>query len=278
MGVRLVDTGDRLGGILSTHIASIMYAHHHSIPIERDVTRYDDSIFMKALCDWIAVHNRTAVEKESAPVSQHEWYRLMVHTLATVKADFVSYFYAHLRESVCASLSRYALERDYRVPFNARRTILVHLRRNDVQSLPDYDGRVCNNAYANLINSERYDECMDMMCENRQSPISIAKLGVVIKTANAAFPGYEVILLTSPGETLHLPYRVISNQDESLDLYLLCKSDVVILSRSTFSLMSLLFGDSKHVYAPLWCHSACMGLTTKFDNSRSVPRKMIYYS
>jgi hypothetical protein len=275
--MRLIDTGDRLGGILSTHIAGLLYAHHHNILIEYDRTRYDDSIFMKSLYDWTKIHNLTAVVKDVELVSERDWYRTMIHTLKTIKIDYVSYFYMYLRESVCTSLNQYAIEKNYQIPFNPHKTILVHLRLNDVRSLPDYEGRICNDEYMKLINADRYEECAKM-CPNRQSPLSMQKLERLIKTATGEFPDREVILLTSPGEQITLPYRVISNQDESLDMYLLCKSDVVILSRSTFSLVTLLFGDSKQVYSPGWCHSACMGLTTKFDRSASVSRTVQYYS
>jgi hypothetical protein len=275
--MRLIDTGDRLGGILSTHIAGLFYARHHNIPVAYDKTRYDDSIFMKALYDWIALHNLNAVEQAVELVSERDWYRTILHTLKTISTDYVSYFHTHFRESVCASINRYAIEKNYKIPFDPCKTILVHLRLNDVRSLPDYDGRVCNDSYAKLINEGRYDECL-RMCPNRQSPLSIQKLERLIGTATAAFPDREVILLTSPGEQINLPYRVISNQDESLDMYLLCKSDVVILSRSTFSLVTLLFGDSKYAYTSGWCHSACMGLTTRFDRSASISRSVLYYS
>jgi hypothetical protein len=232
---------------------------------------------MKALYEWISIHNTAAVEKEVQRVSEREWYRTMLHTLKTIELDYVSYFYKHIRDHVCLSIHRHAAERGYRIPFDRHKTILVHLRLNDVRSLSDYEGHVCNNRYVNLINSERYEECTTM-CPNRQSPISTPKLEGLIRSATAEFPGYEVILLTSPGETIQLPYRVISNQDESLDMFLLCNADVVILSRSTFSLVTLLFGSSKYAYAPSWCHSACMGLTTKFDQSASISRTISYYS
>lgn len=275
--MQLIDTGDRLGGLLSSHIAGILYAHHHTIPIKYEHSRYDDSIFMKALYEWISNYNVNAVEKEVELVSERDWYRSMIHTLKTIKTDFVSYFYTHLRDSVCTSIHHYAIEKGYTIPFDPHKTILVHLRLNDVRSLPDYEGSLCNNHYASLINSERYEECFNM-CPNRQAPISIPKLEQLILETKTEFPEHEVILLTSPGEMIQSPYRVISNSDESLDMYLLCNCDVVILSRSTFSLVTLLFGNSNYAYIPWWCHSACIGLSTKFDQSHSLPRTIRYYS
>ena len=90
-----------------------------------------------------------------------------------------------------------------------------------------------------------------------------------INIALEKHPDYEVIIITSPNEdTSFLPYRYIQSNDESYDLFLLCNSEVVILSRSTFALSSLLFGIVKDAYVPLWGHISCFGLSNKYDNSK----------
>jgi hypothetical protein len=81
------------------------------------------------------------------------------------------------------------------------------------------------------------------------------------------YPDYEVVIITSPGNYgTGFSYRSIRSNDENLDLYLLCNSEVIILSRSNFSLSSLFFGMAKEVYVPMWGHLACIGPCTKFDN------------
>jgi hypothetical protein len=277
MGIRLIDTGDRLGGLLSTHISGILYAHFHNIPILYDPSRYDNSVFMKSLYSWISNHNKTAIERDVELVSERDWYRTMIHTLKAIECDYISYFHLHLYRDIGPTLGLYADTMNYRAPFNPEKTILVHLRLNDVRSLPDYDGAICGDQFINSINAGRYDDCM-VVCPNRQAPLSIEKLNRVIRSATSEFPDHEVILLTSPGESIQLPYRVISNQDESLDMYLLCSASVVILSRSTFSLVTLMFGNAARVYAPRWCHSACLGLGTKYDNTVSTEHVITYYT
>jgi hypothetical protein len=277
MEIRLIDTGDRLGGLLSTHIAGILYAHFHNIPVLYDPSRYDDSVFMKVLYNWISNHNKNAVKKDVKLVSERDWYLTTIHTLKTIQCDYISYFHQHLYTHLRPMLNKYVDEKGYQLPFNPSKTILVHLRLNDIRHLPDYDGGICNDRIINAVNSCRYEECVTM-CPDRQAPIGIEKLNKLIHTASKEFPDYDVILLTSPGESISLPYRVISNQDESLDMYLLCRASVVILSRSTFSLVTLMFGDATHVYTPRWCHSACLGLGTKYDNTISTHRIINYYS
>jgi hypothetical protein len=53
----------------------------------------------------------------------------------------------------------------------------------------------------------------------------------------------------------------------NFDLFLLCNAEVVILSRSTFSLSCLYFGSAKDIYVPMWGHISCFGLTNKYDNT-----------
>ena len=74
--------------------------------------------------------------------------------------------------------------------------------------------------------------------------------------------------MSYPGEDLsHLPYRVISHADESHDLFLLCSCETVILSRSQYALMALMFGIANDVHIPLWGHLPCYGLYTKYDKN-----------
>ena len=48
----------------------------------------------------------------------------------------------------------------------------------------------------------------------------------------------------------------------------MCNADVLILSRSTFSLAAAFMGIVREVWCPLWGHFVCTGLYTKYDNSK----------
>ena len=65
-------------------------------------------------------------------------------------------------------------------------------------------------------------------------------------------------------------FRIIQNDDESMDLFFLTQCKVIILSRSTFALSSLYFtqAENKDIYIPLWGHLSCFGLFTKYDNCK----------
>ena len=102
---------------------------------------------------------------------------------------------------------------------------------------------------------------------NRQAPLSTFKIKLVLDELLKKYPDYTIKVVTNPNETIDLEYPVIQSEDENYDLYLLSKAPVVVLSRSTFSLSALFFGDHQEVYIPSWGHSVCMGLNTKFDHS-----------
>lgn len=106
---------------------------------------------------------------------------------------------------------------------------------------------------------------------NCQAPLAKEKIITQINLLQNKYPTHEVIIITNPSENLSdFPYRCIQNSDESLDLFLLCNSKVIILSRSTFALSCLYFGIATDIHVPIWGHSACfgLGLSNIFDRSK----------
>jgi hypothetical protein len=90
-----------------------------------------------------------------------------------------------------------------------------------------------------------------------------------INLALAKYSDRKVIIITNPGENISdYPYDYICSDDPSYDLFLLCNSEVIILSRSTYSVSALFFGIAKEAYVPLWGHIPCYGLYTKYDNKK----------
>jgi hypothetical protein len=90
-----------------------------------------------------------------------------------------------------------------------------------------------------------------------------------INNALVKYPEHEVIIITSPGDYgTGFSYRDIRSNDENYDLFLLCNSEVVVLSRSNFSLCSLFYGIVQEAYVPVWGHLSCLGPCTKYDNCK----------
>jgi len=270
--IKILSNGDRLGGNLSYHLAPIFYAYYYNLPISYgNEKRYKQSIFMKALEKFIKKYNNNANLKnkdklESFISSSTEWYFMQAQTLSNIKLDFVSYFKKYFYNEVRENLEYYANEVKYKIPFNPQKTILVHLRLDDVKHWSPGTHKICNDVYKDFINNDNFKAC-SKVCRYRQAPIDKNILINLLKQAKSKYPDREIIIITSPGERLNVPFKVISNQDSSLDLYLLCNSEVIITSRSTFGFMPLLFGKVKEAWVPKWCHFAMFGLTTKFDKN-----------
>ena len=275
--LKMLDRCDRLGTNLINYVSQIIHAYnnHYFILYKHDMN-YCDTIFAKCLIDFIHFYNSTLQEKYANIEESEELIicndsDLNYTTSLTVrhlKSDLISYFKQYLYKYIRPCLESYALEKSYNIPFDPKKTILVHLRLEDVMTWPNYDGRICSDHYAWLINN---NEKCEWSCfgwkYNRQTPLPTETIQYQIDGALLKYPDYEVVIITSPGNYgTGFSYRSIRSHDESLDLYLLCNSEVIILSRSNFSLSSLFFGIAKEVYVPMWGHLACIGPCTKYDN------------
>ena len=270
--IKLLSNGDRLGGNLSYHLAPIFYAYYYNLPISYgNENQYKHSIFMKALQSFINKYNKTADLKNKDNLSNFvssstEWYFMQAQTLSNIKLDYISYFKKYFYNEVRTSLVQNANQLKYKIPFDPKKTILIHLRLDDVKRWQTGTEATCNNIYRNFINNDNISGC-SKVCRYRQAPINRNQLNSLINQAKSKYKDREVIIITNPGERLNLPYKVISNKDPNLDLYLLCNSEVIITSRSTYGFMPLLFGIVKEAWVPKWCHFAMFGLTTKYDKN-----------
>jgi hypothetical protein len=291
MYIDLFGSCDQLGGNIADIIAQILHAKHDKLYIRynREQLReympynqsYNNSIFMQTLFDIIDEHNKTIdvdddTFKTYVELACPTHFEIFSKALFKIRRDFFSYFKKNVYKK---KFFQYFLERanakGYDIPFDPKKTILVHLRLYDVRDRNDYDGRICADFFKDHIESGTYvDEYTDAQLKsnhpnnNCQAPINFDKIQVVIDEIKQYKPDHEVILVSYPGEDLsHLPYRTISHTDESHDLFLLCSCETVILSRSQFALMSLLFGIANDIHIPLWGHLPCYGLYTKYDKN-----------
>jgi len=297
MFIELLGRGDRLGANITCFIAQILYAFHNKIYIKYNRNHiesgdnvrfipynqnYNNSIFIKSLFDFIDIHNKSLKELhinlqiKDNMFSIH-FFEIISKILLSINQDHFSYFKENVFPSIKVIFNNYAKDNGYskKISFDPKKTILVHLRLDDTRHSTDYDGRVCANHFNNFINNnqiatneiDRQIKSIYPIC-NFQSPLSSHKIQMQIDDALSKNPDFEVILVTSPNEnTSDFPYKCLQSNDESLDLFYLCNSEVVILSRSTFALSCLYFGIATQVYLPIWGHTSCFGLTNKYDKS-----------
>ena len=282
MYINLFDRGDRLGSNTISYISQILYAHKNNYFIRftknKEEYRYHNSIFVKTLFNYIEIYNEELIKNNILNDdnfiffgSCHDLVVTTNSSIQNINVDLITYFNDNIYEQIETNFKNMILPYNYNIPFDVNKTILVHLRLEDVANHSDYDGSICSNYYRNKVENKEYCDCGIFLGDkiNKQSPLSKLKLENIINKAKEEFNNHKVILVTSPGsDTSFLDYEVIKNEDENLDLYLLTMCNVVILSRSTFSLTSLFFNNKKiKTYVPLWGHFICCGLDTIYDKN-----------
>ena len=250
-GVKLIDRGDRLGTNLLFYISTVLVAMQHNFKVQfikpRSEYRYATSIFVQSLFAFIDEYNETAVEGSVTETSNIlEKY---INCTRAIQSDFVTAFrgFVHVH--------------GFAVPFDAHKTIAVHLRLDDRKTrFVDTTTRtVLSNQFRDVVETGSNQPQIQ-----GQSAMKESEILRVIERALREHEGYDVVIITNGKHTL--PYRTISI-DEDYDLFLLSSAKVLIGSMSCFSFVSVLFGNHSRVYYPLWDHAPLWGLTTRYDKS-----------
>jgi hypothetical protein len=248
--VKLIDRGDRLGTNLLFYISTVLVAMKHNYKVQfikpRRDYRYSSSIFVKALFASIDDYNETAIE--GSFVESSNILEKYIDCTRVIKSDFVSAFrgFAHVQ---------------FQPPFDAERTIVVHLRLDDRKTrFVDTATRTAlSNQFKDVVErGSRHPQIQG------QSAMKESEILRVIHRALRDHEGYDVVIVTNGKHTL--PYKTISI-DEDYDLCVLSSAKVLIGSMSCFSFVSILFGNHSRVYYPLWDHVPLWGLTTMYDTS-----------
>jgi hypothetical protein len=268
MYVELFDRGDRLGANIFNYIFQIFFAHHNNyyIKYSRNDLKYNDSIFVQYLFDYIDEYNKDKIDDNIQFIWSDKYQDFLFFSMNIIKiinSDLFSYFKCNIFNDTKYN----QIIKKYNVPFNPDKTILIHLRLDDTKEFSDYDGRVCNNYFKYTVNNGETQYNYPNFFYNRQCPLSTEKILNQIEIVSLKYPNYRKIIITNPREKHEFPYEYIQSNDPSYDLFLLTQCKVVILSRSTFALSSLFFGNHTDVYIPVWGCTACMGLGTKYDKS-----------
>lgn len=298
--------GDRLRSHLLQYLSIIIYAFYNNLYIIYEPSKinylkdyhyegkiYNASFFVHAIITWVDNHNSKftkinfqvdydvfkakeySLNFETKFLSNEYFYTcdlliITTQVLYNIKSDLISYFKKYLHSSIRQCLQT-AVPTSYCLPFEPSKTILIHLRLDDVKDRRDYDGSVCSNYYKHRIDADNQNiqGIAALGYCNRQTPLEQKKVELAITEAKRKYPGHEIIMIAAPGEDIiDFPYKCIRSNDENYDLFLLCNADVLILSRSIFSLSAAFLGIARETWCPLWGHFVCTGLYAKYDNSK----------
>jgi len=178
--------------------------------------------------------------------------------------------------------------------------IAFHIRNDDVSSQQDYDGTPTFDYIVNLINKKNFTaynrEEMLSLGKDVQAPINIESLNMLIDELNKKYPNKKIHFVYQGKLNKELEnvvnnkkyivhnnlqneesqsFKIHNSTDSDIndDLSLLINSDVLVLSKSFFSLVAGMLHQGSEVYYPKWGSFAALGLGTKFDKSKWIPYK-----
>ena len=174
MYIDLLGRGDRLGANITCFISQIIYAVHNNIYIKFDRNfiesgdnvrfvpynqYYNNSIFISTLFDFIDIHNSRLIDTDTSikdNMFSIHFFELISKVTINIKQDHFSFFKENIYPNIKDIFFYKSLEKGYQniIPFNPKKTILVHLRLDDVRNCQDYDGRVCSQHFIKTINND----------------------------------------------------------------------------------------------------------------------------
>ena len=197
------------------------------------------------------------------------------YPVTLIKKDLISYFNENLKEKFIKTIDKKFIENKYKLPWNNNNNIIcIHIRIDDQSNIKDYDGTKSSNYIKQLIENDKisnYDKTK--MGRDIQCPIREDKLEKLLEELKLNYSDKEIHIIYSGDikryNKIINKYNIIlhSNKDIDYDLYLLINSDILILSKSFFSLIAGFYHKGSQVYAPIWGSFTSLGLNTKYDNS-----------
>lgn len=276
--IYLLDDVDRLGSNLCRYICTILVAIKHNYKIQllkpKIEYKYYNSIFVESLFTFIEEYNEKNFENiigvENDLIKYgNDFFQRMLRGVMSIKNDFVTAFKQDVfTKGFKDNFNEIAKAKNYIIPYNVDKTIVVHLRLDDKTNIfVDYNDRMdCSSKFKNIIDDDNLHYTHPGYIG--QAAINENEISVIINRALNIYKDHEVIIITNSHHTL--PYKTITTNDESYDLFLLCNSKVLIGSMSTYSFTAMFFGDHEKIYYPLWDHAVLFGLTTKYNKTNNI--------
>lgn len=292
----LPDREDYLGSNYITKIGAYIYGkiNNYNIYYNKNFP-YFDSLYMKP----ITINSKEKLEKKEYITKGNQIRHNQIYPVIQLKQDLISYFNENYKENFYQILKVEAIKRNYILPWKDNSKIIcIHIRLYDDHwhhgsDCQDYDGRGSGNYIKNLIENNQLCKYSKESMNNyaikngfkygknshsdRQVAISIDKLEKIILKFKEQYPEKEIHIVTKLVNhennrrylNLFKKYnlKVHSNQDYDYDLWLLIHSDILVLSKSTYSLIAGYYHQGIKVHYPIWGTFVSTGLYTKYDKS-----------
>lgn len=282
MAFIMINRCDRIGTEILSILFQFYYCYINNYYLQYDVNKlkFTDSIFIKSILKLIDEYNSKCKYKNNSLIRDEiniagpgrtDMCYGMGKIVQLTETDMLSFFKKNFYKDIKYF---YNSKSNYQLQYDVENSIVIHLRLDDQWWEEDYDGKVCSNHYIELINNNKncYFTNGPNNKYNKQNPLNTNKIKKQLDILLEQFPESKVIIIASPLTKipeLNFKYdMLIQNEDYNHDLFLLSKSKKIILSRSNFAMVSLLFGEQTHIHIPLWGHFACAGFGTKYDECK----------
>tara|TARA_B100000482_G_C12608903_1_gene298224 strand:- start:1379 stop:2236 length:858 start_codon:yes stop_codon:yes gene_type:complete len=274
----LTDRPDRLGSNFVCKISDFIYGKYCKLDIlyNSDI-RFEKSMFTQSFIKLCKVNSNNP---NNIIVPGRDGIRgIQGDTVIKIQQDLISYFKEHYRDELMNIIENIAIERNYKLPWvDSDNIIAIHLRCEDRAEKPDYNGSGSANYIKNLIETNRftcYDrKKMKAASQDTQVCINPNKLENFIKKFKQEYPNKEIHVIYAGKPKLQIrnilnEYNIIkhSNTDPDYDLWLLMHSNILVASKSTYSMIAVYFFKGSKVYYPLWGTAVSCGLYTKYDKT-----------
>ena len=209
------------------------------------------------------------------------------------KQDIISYFKENFKNQFYEIIKKESKIRNFNLPWkNNENIICIHIRLEDmvefnpktrgicnVTNRKDYDGRGSFNYVKNLIENKNFSKYnrgeSDKLSLDKQAPIDPQKLIQFIEKFQKEYSEKKIYIITHCKvipewlDNIVNKYKIhiFHKNNDYYDLWLMIHSDILVLSKSTYSIIAGYYHQGHQVYYPYWGTNASLGLGSKYDNS-----------
>ena len=191
------------------------------------------------------------------------------------KQDVISYFNDNFKEKFFHIIKKNAIEKKLSLPWkNNDDSICFHLRSEDCIRANDCNGTVGFNQYIKWIENGSFKNSYKKASGDNQCPINPGLFEKKITELMTKYPDKQIYIITYGCiPKIHkkiiddFNLKIISNQREEHDCWLMANCHTLVITKSTFPLPSALCFQGKEIHYQVWPRWACLGLGTKYDKS-----------
>jgi hypothetical protein len=160
------EKSERLGSNLLSYYCQIIFAHFMNYYIVYDTVNFEDSIFIKSMCEYIDYYNQSKVNdnveinireftnnKESSVDNCFFFYGFVT---SFIKMDIYTYFHLNIEKDFTFRIYEKAESLfGNELPFDPKNAILVHMRLDDLSqnNSYDYDGNLVSKYFIEKVDS-----------------------------------------------------------------------------------------------------------------------------